>query len=598
MLRVKINGTIIDLPKDIAIQVKAANPIFSENGFNETYSYSFTIQKTARNKSIIHRLPNRYFNITIEFGSYLIESGIGNVKTNFNSFSISFKNNAIDLRQRLEETNLKSLDLGTVQVCEESDLPTVKIQKWVDHMTQTTITDPVTSGSHKFPHIQADDEAQDQDYFDEWYQKNPDYIFSVNALQGNQYVKNVGWPVAYNGSQPAWWNSVSPCLRIEFIFNKLMEKITKDLGITLNENQLDQIIEFKQMIHFSLLTMDKIEENSGFNYNVHGTSFELTKFAPKLNGMDLFKMLDEIFGIYSVLKNGKLKILLKKNLVNSRYIDVSKYCQYEYEIEEREYDSVQILYPIDLDLLGLVPTWDTYVTTISGDLTTRDHDDITIGNGNSQSIEYSYIPMKSYLSYSYPEYPSTWNGSVVYNSSMHTYFKSVFGLISKHYSESEWNNSGGIEKFLIGLIRGKHDLYNQSTSSFDEKMVFSNQHKFNDQTLYYELVTYTFGTCSLYLNSEKSHIDVYVKKFIDLMRRADLITKLLYMPIHKIVEIMKWEEPNHIIKQRNLSFKGMVKEINFTLYLDRVSPVSVTYAVSRPEAGGDFNQDYNEDLAI
>jgi hypothetical protein len=61
---------------------------------------------------------------------------------------------------------------------------------------------------------------------------------------------------------------------------------------------------------------------------------------------------------------------------------------------------------------------------------------------------------------------------------------------------------------------------------------------------------------------------------------------------------MSWKEPNHIIKQRNLSFKGTVKEVNFTLYKSSISPVEITYSVVDQAALGDYNDDYNIDFSI
>jgi hypothetical protein len=596
MLRVKINSQIIDLPNDIAIQVKATNPIFTESGFNETYSYSFSIPKTAKNKNIISGLKNRYMNISIEFGSYLVESGIGSVLTNINSYSISFKNNGIFLRQKLENLQLNKLELEDVNVCDAADSPAVKLTKWQEHMTQTTITDPVDQGSHKFPQIQAFDDTQNARYFTDWFAKNPDYSFYVNRYASGEFLKNVGWPVAYNSSQPAWWTTVSPCVRIQYLFDQTLEFLQIDRNI----DELADIEEFKQMIHYSLLALDKVETSGGNNFNVHGTGFSLSKFVPQKTGLDLFKMLDEQFALYYNYRAGKLNILLKKNIVSSKAIDVSKYCDPLFEIEETEGKSYTLAYPIDLALIDRFQNliWEYSIATDSGTETRITHNTRKVGaSDDNEEITLSYIPFVSRIISVDNIYPAVYNGLLVPELSMHTVLYVPFEQISKYYDEQKFHNEGGSTEFIIGLLRGIYSLYNSTTATWNDRAIFYNLHEF-DPAVTTDLVNYQFGTCSLYLTTEKSHIDVYVKKYIDLLRRADLISKLLYLPIHKIIEIMKWEEPNHIIKQRNLSFKGTVKEINFTLYLDRVSPVSVTYAVSRSEDAGDFNQDYNEDYSI
>lgn len=597
MLRVKINRQIIDLPNDIAIQVKSTNPIFTDSGFNEAYSYSFVIPKSPKNKNIINRLQNRYMEISIEFGGHLVESGIGSVLTNINSYSISFKNNAIFLSQKLENLQLKKLELEDVSVCNAGDSPTVKLTKWQEHMTQTTITDPVDQGSHKFPQIQAFDDTQSASYFTEWFEKNPDYSFYVNRYASGEFLKNVGWPVAYNSSQPAWWTTVSPCIRIQYLFDQILEALQIDRNI----DELANIEEFKQMIHYSLLALDKVESSGGNNFNVHGTGFSLAKFVPPdKSGLDLFKMLDEQFALYFNYRAGRLNILLKQNIVNSPFVDFSKYCDPKFEIEETEGKSYTLAYPIDLTFIDRFQNliWEYSIVTDEGNQTLISHNSRTVGTSDdNEEITLSYVPFISRIISVDDIYPDVYNGEIDEELSMHTVLYVPFEQISKYYDEQKFNNEGGSSEWIIGLLRGIYSIYNATTDEWNDRAIFYNLFRF-DPALTTDLVDYQFGTCSLYLNTEKSHIDVFVKKYIDLLRRADLITKLLYLPIHKIIEIMKWEEPNHIIKQRNLSFKGTVKEINFTLYLDRISPVSVTYAVSRNESAGDFNQDYNEDYSI
>jgi hypothetical protein len=108
--------------------------------------------------------------------------------------------------------------------------------------------------------------------------------------------------------------------------------------------------------------------------------------------------------------------------------------------------------------------------------------------------------------------------------------------------------------------------------------------------------TQKFGTSSLYLNDTFSHLSIYKKSFIELMRNSDSVSKVFNLPIHKILEVISWENPNHLIQQKDLSFRGVVKEVSFALGIKRISPVMITYAVAKEINEAGFNSDYNDDF--
>jgi hypothetical protein len=598
MLRIIINGTDVDLSDNIQIDLKISNPLLSESGFDEAYSYSFQIPKTAKNKGVVNRMASKKATIRILFSNTLIDEGTAIIKTNISSYSVDFKNQSLELKNTLANINLKSLPLESIDVCEGADSPTTKLSKWNAHLTQTTITDPVNEGSHKFPHINAWDATADSGFFVDMNNKNPDWItfFDVNAFYNGEYLSNVGWPTSYNGGQPAWWTTISPCIRIQYLFDQVIEFLT----LTISKDELSEITEFQQMIHYSLLAMDKVEVASGLNFNVHGTTINLTKFTPDLSAAELFKLLDEIFGIFFSFRNNKLSIRLKKNVFNFKPEDYSKFCNPDFETELTEGTSTTFKYPIEIDALNRFgdSIWAEDIWVDGVETEVKYHSPRTIGKEESlEEIEVSYIPMTSRVLSFDRIFDYAWDLPIVESLQTRTYFFTPYKQISSYYEDAEYLN-GGSEKFIIGLCRGVYPLYNFDTLSYDDKPVFCNLNKFYpiavDEDGDYH--NYKFGSCSLYFNDPQSHVDVYLKRAIDFIKRSKSITKLLYLPLHKILEITSWSNPNHIIKQRNLSFKGTVREVNFTLYKNSISPCSIVYAVPEKEVLGDYNEDYNTDF--
>jgi hypothetical protein len=592
MLRIVIEGQDTDLAEDIAINMTLTCPIFAESGFDEIYSYSFSLPKSAKNKKIFSKYNGKFVKVQILFSNYLITEGIGKIKASFSNFSVDFKNQSIDIRQKIENISLKEIPLDTIEVCAAVDSPTVKLQKWQDHMTKTTVTDSSFIGSHKFPHIKAWDDAADSGYFTEWYVKNPAFQFDVNNYWNGTFIKNVGYPLAYNSSQPAWWGTVSPCIKIQYLFDKLIEHLSVTVGV----NELASITEFRQMIHYSLLAMDKVEGDGTSNFNVHGTTINLSKFVPDLKGSDLLKMLDEQFGVFFNFSNSKLNVRLKSNILKTKAIDYSKYCNETYNIDIVEKQSYVFIYPIDLTQLDRYSSfiWDYSVFVGGVPVTLNKHKNRQIGSTEAvEELTLSYIPMQTRINFIDRVYPATYSGTIAEEVAVTTDMFIPFDQKSSFYDLQKYNE-GGINQFIVGLVRGVYPIYNYTNSVWNNRVLFCNSNKLDDVDSDQD-VNYIFGTCSIFLKDADSHVDVYLKNFYQYLRIADEVSKVLYLPLHKILSIMEWKEPNHVIKQRNLSFKGTVKELSFTLYKSSISPCTIKYAVVEKEALNDYNNDFNDD---
>lgn len=580
MLRITINGIDVDLSEDISIQMKLSNPAFTESGFDEAYSYGFILPKTSRNKSV---LVKKELPISISFNNYLLAKGLCSIKIGFKSFSIDFRNEGLDLRKKLEEINLKDIDAETIQIWDDTDTATQRIDKWHDHMMNTTVVEAPEVGSHKFPHIQAFfNLSEDSEIWNRNITHGNNSLF-INSYYNGLFEKNIGYDVAgYPNTE--WKTTVSPCVRIQYIFDLMLQK----LNLKVKSNALETVPEFMQMIHFSTLVLDywytQIDFGYPTRYNVHAASFNLIDFIPDLKGIDLMNMLNELFGCITTSKDGMLKIQLKKDSFTKPFVDYSKFYTAEYTIDQTDKKAFKFIYPIEYSEKNILgdPKWSyTSDTTLGGFVWQLFNKHATFNVGKSESIEekqLSYIPMMSIFDYNY------------ITDRRRTRFVYPHGFISSHYDVETFT---GTDTFLIGLIRGIYPLY--EVSAYQDRLVFENSNEFDEieAKVGHE---YKFGTCSIFANDSNSHLSVYQKEYLDYSRIADEITKTLHLPLHKILDIISWDEPNHIIKQRNLSFKGCVKEVNFTLYKNRVSPCSIKYAVVSNEADGDYNNDFNNDF--
>lgn len=585
MLRITVNGKDVDIPEDISITMNVTNPLFSESGFDEVYSYGFSLFKTARNISVINRSIGKKNTIRILYSNHLVIDGYCIVKEKFDSFSINIKNDSLDLRQQLDELPIQQIEFEKFQIYETADHPDLKISKWRDHMTDTTITASENVGTHKFPWIQANYQLNAEDLL---WSRNPTHSnnnFFINGYLGGVFQYNEGENIS--PVDDAWWlTTVSPCPRIQHIFNKII----MHLELLMIENELEEVPEFLQMVHFSTLVMDLVEKKTilgiEYKFNVHGQEIDLNTFIPDLMAGELFKMLKTLFGIVVFVKGRKIKVKTAKSLLEKPFVDFSKYCNNEYEATYNNRSSIKYIYPIDYNEKNSLakPKW-SYETdiTLGGFVweTFNKHETKQIGSGNTiEEIDVNYTPLISIFDYNYLGFA---------RQSRFTY---PYNFVSSHYDVEVYNGS---DKFIIGLIRGMYPM--NISGTYYDRLIFENSHVF-DAIAARTGHEYKFGTCSIYLNDASSHVDVYLKRYLEHLRLADEITKTLYLPLHKILEIMSWKEPNHIIKQRNLSFKGTVKEVNFTLYKSSISPVEITYSVVDQAALGDYNDDYNIDFSI
>jgi hypothetical protein len=156
MLEIRINSDVFDLPEDIQVPIVASNPLVSETGFNEIFTYSFSLKASPRNIAIYNKYFQKSPKITLSFQSHKITTGVARMKRDSSGISIMIKNEGLDLRQSLENIGFDQIELETIQVYDSEDTPEEKIQAWNDLMNATLPQNQdVNVGDFKFPPIEA-----------------------------------------------------------------------------------------------------------------------------------------------------------------------------------------------------------------------------------------------------------------------------------------------------------------------------------------------------------------------------------------------------------------------------------------------------------
>ena len=156
MLQIRINSDFFDIPDDIQVPIVAQNPLVSDTGFNEIFTYSFSLQASPKNISIYNKYVNSNARISLSFQSHHICSGKVKMKRDSSGISVMIKNDGLDLRQELEQLSFDDIELETIEVYDNDATPEDKIQAWNDLMnSKLPENEPVNEGSFKFPPIEA-----------------------------------------------------------------------------------------------------------------------------------------------------------------------------------------------------------------------------------------------------------------------------------------------------------------------------------------------------------------------------------------------------------------------------------------------------------
>lgn len=616
MLRIVVEGIEVDYPDGISISMKLQNPLFSSTGWNEAYSYSFSLINSSRNYKIFYGNNNskKKFNVQIFMhGELFIRGTLSEPKLTDSGISVNVIETSINARQKATIDHFDKLDLPTIQVYEPADSISDKLEKWRAHMYQVTITDPVDQGSHKFPKVATlgyRDPAEN-DPLNSIHTQN---LGMVNAWVLEDYVKNEAVPNSYIPIEDRinqWYTTVSPCIRIDY----LIEQVIEYLGVYLAENTLKDIPEYLHATHFSGYVLDGLVTSGLNKYNVHQENFSLSDFLPDNTMISVFDLVRLQFGAYFIQDGTRISIRTIRDLLSTKPIDFSEYVSETYMREKSQQTSFVLSYGLDEDGLRkrrtflyseLTPLW-PYIEPFA-DLEIKEK------NGDEETIPFEHVPLKSnYFAQSgiyrtFADFQSALPEDQYGFTEFSSYLQYFKVLRSDEYPEES------IEKpttFSLGLVRGLYTTRNLLFDPFPTPAIPSEEavdhlYSYNfksiqvapdDTEALFDPYRVTLGSSSIYINEIDNATDNFNSEYIDLLRNTREIDKTVNLPVHKLLEIKKWKHPKHIIQQRNMSFEGLVKEVSFTLTKSDIKAMSIKYVVKNNVLLNDFNNDFNNDYS-
>lgn len=710
MLQLILNSEFLDVPSNIEIPITATNPLFSESGFNEAFTYSFNVPASPKNVAIYNRHARKNPVLSITFFGHRIFTGKVEMKKDSSGINIMAKSDGIDLRQQLEALQFSDIEWPTIKIWETSDDLQDRVDKWKAYMDATLPQNQaVNQGMVKFPPISAYPRAQwsaeekngrainqgmdlnrwtlnryslesgeyvanepvqlpvqeisflrtqaastlsggeyftinsanDERKYYVWYQTkfgpntpvgtdpaltgrigarvvvdtlaNAEQVmldtmgamFDAAFNSGNEDFEFFNFPTdptneifirnnkggattnADDGTLPNTWDvstfqegtgsisdfnnnwqtSVSPCPRFDY----LLSKILQELKVVLSQNELLQIQEYTQLIFYSGKSLDERVNDDNFQWNVFGQNLSIFEFVPDGSTIQLFQILRTIFGVSFNFANGKLTI--QRFRLNNQVRNMSKFCAPDYQENITDAQSWFLNYGISDET--------EFLDQVNNEVVNRFLPRQIGHEKKRMDITPNYLPMISQ------------------NAEPTTFFVPELAK-SRAYSTDDFTVS---KTNWIGFYRGNREmnfiLPFTTTELTDDRLVCFSGIKVAENTTSQNQtivnVEGNLGTCSLYFSDDESHIDVYAKPLIIANRYTGEVEKVMQLPLSEVLELMKWKTAWHVIQQRNMSFKGIAKELTFTLRKSSISFSTVTYAVDRSAKDGDFNDDFNND---
>lgn len=663
MLKITIADTAIPVSDNFSLQLNYENPLFTEDKITKSYSYNFNLPRTPELERIFKhsgRISNRKQTIeepiTIEHSGVLfVEGNVFITKTGNSSFNCFIRGREIIFRNQLIETRLDELKLPVFNI--GGDNVFEKLQAWKDFMMQT-LEDDVTEGMFKFPTIKASYQSEDLKElvypanstlpFDEWFELPQSAIqikafknkeASVNNFVDGEFTRNTlhsYHPNTTGGTSFRWNNTISPCLRFDFILSKIVEYF----GYQQSHNDLLDIVEYMRMVVFSGYTLDEAffwlpgTQDRSFA-NVHGDRMDLSNFLPDTNMWEAFNVLQQMFNIILIIEGGNLQIQLINNVLNKEAVDLTRYTAPEMNKEHTLTDINGYSFEFELE---------DVLTDFIKQPSRQFEDEIVYRNvfigqaktiGEPQFIErkLSYFPIgnkgisigdKTAFNISYNNfdefiedyqdfngfpgvYPPSFNSYTLYPYSFSCYsempmgWDNPFSIYSKIYKGRTSNYPFFAVTQYLGPIEMKYktqhefdnDLPPTGTTIINASSSIDSMQNYDGLTGYPQL---TWGEKTIFplervsINPEdpedvidyqetesKGLYNSYHKQFDEFIEQSIPIDKTLHLPPHKIKELSTFKEPKHRINSPEGVFEGFVQKFSVTLTKDRVGATKVTY---------------------
>jgi hypothetical protein len=593
MITIKIDNRIIDIDPDLAITFNWMNPLFSEDGINEGYSYSFTLPLTARNNMVIDK--NKISQeVLVYFKGILLEKGRTlKVKSNQDSIEVNLILGGTNFKKDLEKINMNNLDYERIEICDSEDSPTEKINKWISHM-ETSIFSP-EGKKYFFPYILTGK------YFEDSEEESENTMFAstgglINPFIMGQVRRNFAVPSDYE-SEKEWALTVAPCPTIKY----LLTYVLKYFEYKLKKNDLDSIPEYSDLFVFNNYVKDKFETEGLDTYNTHGEYIDIVDHVPNCSVWNLFKLLNELYDTYFVVYDKSINIYTSKQQLSKPYEDFSKYVLDGFNDEESSVENIKTSYPI---------AEEEYLAFKNPLATERpfspqyfpeenfNFNDLTLTH---EALKCRYEISRIGFADDFYTYIST-----PVESKLGFYeYQAVFFQNTPPKSDEYTNDVEKFDMFKVGYFRGVRQTVEwpqgdpEPSAPFDHAFAYSfKELMFFGQNNGIDLgIDYSFGNAAIYINGEDNSFDYYKTQKLKLITgNSKTRVKILKLSLAQLLQLKRWERTKHYISQKNQSFKGIVKELTFTVTNKGISPASVSYYVASSSKRGEFSDDYTNDF--
>lgn len=620
MQRVSIlmNKKQMDIGK-ISIPFEYICPLFSENKFNSFYTFNHTLPATAKNKSVLMH-SNRFdtdnsyqYDYQLVIDGFVLIDALAKATVHDDGINITVVSRGIEFVKKAEQRSIRDFDFGYVEVASKDDSYGVRILKWRDHMIDVNLTQSPNEGSHKFPQIFT--AGYDGNYGKENY---PHYKHKhvVNPMADGTFPMNIVFPkTEMKTYDDQWWfYTIAPCIRIQYVLEKLMQYY----GFTLKDIELLNEPEFQQMVAFNGAVLDDVVDLGGALINSHGLGFSIADFLPETSVLDFFTMIYEITGYSFNVQKGEIRFIDSKPLLLKKPSDYSKWYIEDSSFDVVDYQAIKVNYSEEKENENLklqMPVWNMPISAL--DLATNEY--LPNPDPSHTGINTNVDEVNTERTLIHYPLKCTFGMTFGYMEDMTAFIQEEAGGFDparRHgcyeympafvYPYGIQNVNDASEKkiassWYIGVIRGSHTTinapnpstingypnsiwpYNYATTTWDDRNISV---AFN----------HDFGN-SIYLTSERGTWQRFMKN-ISMLDNADRITRKAQMPLHVLINVTKFEDIKHILRDRRGNRIGFLEKVSGQITEKGIGEIELTYRVPKVVlSNGDFNDDFSGDYS-
>lgn len=600
MTTLVINNIEIPIPSNFSLTLNFENPMFLPEAFNKTYGYSFPLSESPQLNSLFEhaerqnaRNSTRKYEARIYFGGALLVSGHAVIEQgNERSYNIYIQQEGFDFVEQLKATQLRDLPTDVVEIWAEDATPTIteKRNAWLAHI-QDNHDEDETSGFVKFPRISG---AYEADKDDITQKQNPLFTGVINQyVLGQAYVN----PTINNGDKPIgpdeqWLCTVAPIPRFETILQIVIEA----LQLRVDRNDVQELEAFKRLLAFAGVVYDEYQTDGTVNNNVHGRTYSISETLPENSLFHVFEVLRDVFGCFFVFSNNTLNILLSNKVLNSVEINVSKFAEPDYRPKFTKEANVifslpdfgrntkQTFVETPGDPPIVLPTYLDFQT--NPDVFEKKEVKLTFNlfrqqprllGGSRNITSYGQFAL---IDTDRPEY--------FHEINIPNFTGGNDKLEFIRSAEINNTDSDASERFhllwYLGIRETLLEQFDPSPGFFMVNTFFSGIYQkffyfdyFGEDPVVFGDQALCFPNIDVEDELQIGLYQAYHKSKNDLTNGAKEVDKTLYLPVHKIVEIAKWENPRHYIENPKGTFVGVVKKMSLTITPNSISPTTVTY---------------------